>query len=104
LLRKEVCNLPTKDKGKTCSDKADCESVCVTTDHMPPEKFERYGVCSNDETKPCARAQDCGDSVVCIINFRPVKGTGQCWGWTIVRGNCLNYVNHGLISSPMCVD
>lgn len=31
LLARELCDLPTGDAGKPCSDHADCESVCVAT-------------------------------------------------------------------------
>jgi hypothetical protein len=32
LLGTELCNLPTSDAGRPCTDNSDCESVCVAPD------------------------------------------------------------------------
>lgn len=102
LWVKEACNLPTKDAGKECANKSDCESACVKD--LPEEAFKKYGVCSSDEAKSCDSIKDCPASDVCIIKHEPMKGKGQCYGWTILRGTCLSHVDKGLIQSPLCID
>lgn len=104
LLVEERCNLPTRDAGKSCSDSSQCQSACVA--NMPVEKFKRRAVCSGPkyQGKPCDSVADCGGSEVCIIEFESIRGTGSCYGWTILVGTCLNRVKGGFISSPLCVD
>ena len=49
----------------------------------------------------------CTDSVECISAcvFETPGGTsGTCFAWTIVRGNCLNFVEDGKVKGTICVD
>lgn len=36
MLQTEVCDLPTKDGGKACTDDAQCENLCVIAQGQPP--------------------------------------------------------------------
>ena len=49
----------------------------------------------------------CTDSVECIsacVSELPTGNSGTCYGWTIVRGTCLNYVEDGKVHGTLCVD
>lgn len=37
-----TCNLPTKDAGKPCRDRKDCESLCVAT--LTPSQQKKFPV------------------------------------------------------------
>ena len=49
----------------------------------------------------------CTDSVECIsacVSELASGNSGTCYGWTIVRGTCLNYVEGGNVNGTLCVD
>jgi hypothetical protein len=49
----------------------------------------------------------CTDSTQCIsvcVSELATGSSGTCYGWTIVRGTCLNYVDDGNVSGTLCVD
>lgn len=35
----EICDMPTKDAGKTCHDSSECQSICVAPNELPEQAF-----------------------------------------------------------------
>jgi hypothetical protein len=66
LYQVNVCDLPTPDAGRTCTDSGQCISACVSE--------------------------------------LPTGDAGTCFGRTILRGTCLNYVKGGRVEGTLCVD
>jgi len=59
LLPAPVCNLPTKDGGKPCRDRADCESDCIAELTEAEKKalpVETTGKCAAWRRNPGCRA------------------------------------------------
>lgn len=65
-----VCDLPTKDLGKHCSDKSDCQSACVASEDVPADaktqgtcygRTSTLGTCLNLVVAGAAQGTVCED-------------------------------------------
>ena len=66
----KVCDMPTKDAGRPCSDTKDCQSVCITSDKTPSDtkvtgkcfaRTSTIGTCTNIVVEGRAIGLTCED-------------------------------------------
>ena len=77
LFPKEVCNLPTTDAGKACSDSSQCQSACIAA--LTQEQFDDV-----------------------FRNGAILQTTGACAAWHILVG-CIPFVEDGVVQM-ICID
>jgi len=76
----EVCNLPTADAGKICSDKSDCEGDCLA--ELSEADYEKL-------------TKNAGKEVIVT--------KGKCTAWKLTPG-CQAYVQNGRVDGIFCGD
>jgi hypothetical protein len=76
----EVCNLPTADAGKICSDQSDCEGDCLA--ELSEVDYEKL-------------TKNTGKEVIVT--------KGKCTAWKVTMG-CNAYVKNGRVEGIMCAD
>ena len=79
IFPEEICNLPTKDGGKSCSSSNECEGSCLA-------------VLNNDEQSALMKGDKKG-----------MKVPGQCSN-SLRNIGCLGFVEDGKVDQIICLD
>ena len=56
----EICNLPTSDGGKECTDSSQCESWCEAKEDVKPLSHDNIGTCYEKQFSTCRNTVEDG--------------------------------------------
>ncbi len=87
------------------TDRASCEAAGGHWGRFGLLQREQCNLPTRDAGAVCQDSADCQS--VCVASDATPSDTrtsGQCFGWTITLGTCLNYVRGGVAGGMICED
>ena len=101
LERERKLALKPKLDGPKPDNEADCNEANGQWGRFGLYQIEECNVPTPDVGRICTDSFEC---ISACVSELPTGDSGTCYGWTIVRGTCLNYVEDGKVNGTLCVD